>query len=374
MNQEDKKNIKVTDDHVNKAIDLWKSRANKGENPPSAKELVVRAFSDESIDARWNCAKQLLGILANNHNINPARSHQIQKGEGRFYVLTEQEEEFVKNHSKNMNWSEIARELFTGKVKKFSPLLAESQAVKKFYMELPAEQRCHASRQFNEALDYSPPTTKWLAVKKINEMVPKADWDTDKLDDKKRRCVDKVIAYLHSPRFQHQICIYQNENDRSLFESTFVRYVYDKDDLTEEEIDQCVDLCIDTITATDNRRRAEALGTILEEQAQEEDAKFRMSIIEALDRLNKEYNDIMKRKNDLINGLKQKRSDRLKQKVQENHALTKLVELWKQEDSRKKMIKLAELEKVNVKTELDRLANLDTMIAEIHGITYEEIR
>ena len=58
--------------------------------------------------------------------------------------------------------------------------------------------------------------------------------------------------------------------------------------------------------------------------------------------------------------------------VNENASILNLVELWKEEESRKNLIKLAELQKESVKDEVNRLSSIDEVKARILGLTEEE--
>jgi hypothetical protein len=49
------------------------------------------------------------------------------------------------------------------------------------------------------------------------------------------------------------------------------------------------------------------------------------------------------------------------------------VELWKDEESRHKMVKIAELRKKNVSNEIERLTSMEEIKSRIMGISEEEI-
>ena len=50
-----------------------------------------------------------------------------------------------------------------------------------------------------------------------------------------------------------------------------------------------------------------------------------------------------------------------------------LVELWKDEESRNKMIKLADLRRQNVSSEIERLSSMEEIKSRILGISEEEV-
>ena len=75
----------------------------------------------------------------------------------------------------------------------------------------------------------------------------------------------------------------------------------------------------------------------------------------------------------LLNELKEKRSQRMSKIMQESASILNLVELWKEEESRNKMIKIAEIRKKNISSEIDRLSSMEEIKSRIMGISEEEV-
>ncbi len=80
-------------------------------------------------------------------------------------------------------------------------------------------------------------------------------------------------------------------------------------------------------------------------------------------------NEILK----LLNELKEKRSQRLSKVLQESASILNLVELWKDEESRNKMIKIADLRRKNISSEIERLGSMEEIKSRIMGISEEEV-
>ena len=59
--------------------------------------------------------------------------------------------------------------------------------------------------------------------------------------------------------------------------------------------------------------------------------------------------------------------------MQDSASILNLVELWKDEESRNKMIKLADLRRQNISSEIDRLSSMEEIKSRILGISEEEI-
>ena len=97
-----------------------------------------------------------------------------------------------------------------------------------------------------------------------------------------------------------------------------------------------------------------------------------MALVEAINTAQTEYNQCVNRQNKLLESLKEKRSDKLKKQLQENASILNLVEMWKEEESRKQLIQLTELRKKTLKSEIEKLSGMDEVKARIMGLTDDE--
>ena len=59
--------------------------------------------------------------------------------------------------------------------------------------------------------------------------------------------------------------------------------------------------------------------------------------------------------------------------MQDSASILNLVELWKDEESRNKMIKLADLRRQNISSEIERLSSMEEIKSRILGISEEEV-
>ena len=98
-----------------------------------------------------------------------------------------------------------------------------------------------------------------------------------------------------------------------------------------------------------------------------------MALVESISSAQTEYNQCVNRQQKLLESLKEKRSDRLKKQIADNASILNLVEMWKEEESRKKMIQLAEMRKEAVKSEIKNLGTMDEVKARIMGISEDEV-
>ena len=179
---------------------------------------------------------------------------------------------------------------------------------------------------------------------------------------------------MNTYRFIHQINSYSSTAVRDLFESSFVRYTCDKNDLTQEEVDQYIVLSSEVVIASNIQQRVEHLQNLLDDAANDTDGRrIAMSLVEAINTAQNEYHQSVNRQQKLLESLKEKRSDRLKNQLKENASILNLVEMWKSEESRTKMIKLANLRKEAVAEEMEKLTTMDEIKARIMGISEDEV-
>ena len=98
-----------------------------------------------------------------------------------------------------------------------------------------------------------------------------------------------------------------------------------------------------------------------------------MGLSDAISSAQTEYNQCVNRQQKLLDDLKEKRSKRLSKQQQDSASILNLVEAWKEEETREKMVNLAELRKQSVKGEVSRISSMDEIKARIMGISEDEV-
>ena len=93
---------------------------------------------------------------------------------------------------------------------------------------------------------YFPPKAASKIVKKINDCA-QTNIDENKLSLQQRKGMESLAGFLASPRFIQVINNYDSQEDRDLFEAEFVRATWDKPDLTSDEINLYINVCMDYI-------------------------------------------------------------------------------------------------------------------------------
>jgi hypothetical protein len=101
--------------------------------------------------------------------------------------------------------------------------------------------------------------------------------------------------------------------------------------------------------------------------------KISMSLNEAINNAQTEYNQCISRQDKLYKSLTVNRSKRIDEKRSENASILNLVYAWKQEENRERMVALAERQRESLKEEVEKLSSVDEFKAIIRGIDPKEI-
>jgi hypothetical protein len=354
---------------------VWKSWT-EDQPPPSIPTLINKAWPElVNHDPRSTEGKVIKTFLIEKGAAPPTSGYK-KKGD---LILSPEQIEYINNNYITMKSVEMAQELFNNK--NLSPVSQEARTIFNYVKTLKGEK---TESKFENIVvpaivddiipekDYSPPTTIDRVCSKINKYVKSAEIDFRNLKASERKNCSSLISYLHNFRFIHQINSYFTESDRSLFESAFVEYTWDKYDLSSEDLDQYIILCNEKIMASNILKN---INQLQREQQRiiDEEGKMSMTHVEALKSARTEYNDCVKRQQNLYKALTQQRSERLDNKLKDTSSILNLVELWKAEETRNKMIKIANVKKEKLSIEIDRLESLDDIIGTIFGLDKSEI-
>jgi hypothetical protein len=354
----------LTEEQQLKLLKEWNERP---DNPPSLAELVKLAFDRDDLDGRSKEGKAVKTFLAS-RQIKPRKSHEYEaKG---LIDLNLEQKEYISNNCATMTGLEIAKILF--KNESLTNLSQETRSILEYMKTIPMNIKYNNSENENIPTDeYRPPKSEERMIAKINKYILDGI-DKNKLTHKHKKEINSLIGYMNTYRFSHQINLYDDEKDRELFESSFVRYTYDKSDLTQEEVDQYIVLSTEVVISSNIQQTINVLQNQID-MAIQEDGKIPMTLVEASNTARKEYNDCVNRQQKLLNDLKVKRSERLSKQVKETASIINLVQMWKEEESRAKLLKMAEMRKQVIEKEIDRLSTMDEIKSKILGISKDEI-
>jgi len=356
--------IDLTQEQKDLIIKTWNDRK---DNPPSLQELTQIAFPDiPNVDGRSKQGKAVKNFLASRELKVKTKSEYTPKDRIDF---TQDQKDYIVNNAAMMTAVDLARELFNNYG--LTNLSIEARSVQEYLDTLPKNIQANTSDREDDQGEYKPPKNLERALVRVNKYVLNG-LDKDKLTARQKKDLTSLISYLHTFRFSHQIGTYLTNEDRELFESSFIRYAYDKGDLTQEEVDQYIILSTEVVISANIQRTIQTLQEQIDIEVSSGN-RIPMPLIEAVTSARTEYNQCVTRQQKLLNDLKIKRSERLSNQVKENASILNLVQMWKDEDTRKEMIKMADMRREILKAEVGRLSSMDDVKARIFGLTEEEV-
>lgn len=293
--------------------------------------------------------------------------------------LTEDQKTYVKNNYKVSKPLEMAKILFPEK-KQLTALNKETLLIQEFIKSFDPD--AIDSKDALSVATYRAPQKIDTLLYKVVKYVTKFSTGEAKAPDAKnlteleKKQLNSLLAYINTHRFLSQINRYTKEDDRETFESCFIRYTFDKPDLMQEDVDQYIVICDEIVSQGKIQRTIELLDLQIDEALQSEGGARTISgnTTELINALREKLNVSRKRVDDTMTKLVQTRSKRLDNKFQENASILNLVEAWQTEKQRMKMIELAKEQKLLEGEEVDKLSDMDSVIALIAGFSKERAR
>lgn len=331
---------------------------------PDLREITRKVFNDPSIDGRSIQGRLVRNFLAQ-QNLSyttslPEKAEEIE--------LNENQKQFLMsdNIETGINALEAARLAF--KDRSIASLSVKHRVVVDFLKKYRPEIINDEDNITNEK--WSPPKSISKAVKKIN------DWAGMTLDEitistKQKRLCEKLLIYLKSPRFINIINQYSTMADRELFESEYVRVVWDKPDLTVDEQNLYITVCANYVRQKHIQQRLDKLNALLNDSDNEREITMRLT--EIIKATSEELNQCEKRIESLTKDLNGSRQARLKEKGEQSGNIFALVEAFQDREERKRMVLMAEMQNKLISEEADRLETMDDFKARILGISKREL-
>lgn len=331
---------------------------------PDLKHITQIVFDDDSLDGRSKEGRCVRAFLINK-NLDFTTTL-VPKAEE--VDLTSEQKQFLmgNNVEKGMNALEVTRLAF--KDRGIQPLSQQHRTVMDYLRRYRPE-----IVDDNEMLTsdkWSPPKSLSRSIKKVNEWAGQ-NFDEVNIQTKQRRMCEKLLFYLKSPRFVHFINQYSTIADRDLFESEFVRTVWDKPDLTNDELNLYITVCTNYVRQKHIQQRIDKLNTMLNDTDNERDLTMRLT--ELIKATSEELNQCEKRIESLTKDLNGSRQARLKAKGEQNGSIAALVEAFQEKEERERMILMAEMQNKLIEDEANRLESMDEYKARILGISKKEM-
>lgn len=303
------------------------------------------------------------------------------------YVLTVEQKEFIKKHYTSLEPHKISRKWFNNP--ELQILSLETRAFEKYFFSLQneymqnslspesADLDCVTEKDLkNQKLEtYRPPGPIDQVVYRINKYVnPNPEWNSKALKKEQMQCCASLKKYLWTYSFVNYVNTYKTQEDRDLFEDGFVRYCYDKINLTNEEMDQFILLCAQKVYQLDLQRQLEELRLQQKEARDKGDKTIsQTAFTEAVNALQSERKNAIDHAQKLLDKLTKSRKERLDSQLEQNATVLNLVNAWRDEEQRLEMIALGDYERQEVEEEVVKLSNIEALQALIRGIDPSEL-
>jgi phage gpG-like protein len=329
---------------------------------PDLTELTRRVFGDEQLDGRSREGRAVRAYLAE-QELEYSTKHVYKKED---VELSQAQKEFIRNNSApGVSSLELAKLCFSDT--KIKHLSKEFWAVHNFINE---EGLDVFEGESALSVKYSPPKAESKVLKKINDCVG-TEITEEKMTVQYKRCIESLRKFLSAPRFLQVIETYTSIDDRDLFEAEFVRATWDKPDLTTDEINLYINVCMDYIHLKRIQSAMNKLNRMFDEAEEQQDLTVRLA--ELLKTKSEEYNQCEKRMESLISKLQGDRSKRIQNNVQKNASILNLVQLFQEEEERLIMVKMAEMQKKSIEKEADTLEKMPDWKARVLGVSKRDV-
>lgn len=350
------------------------------------KILTQKVFNDETLNGHSGHAKKIKSYLVDTFGDSvkvrttstnlPEKPAEIE--------LSESEKEFLNNNGDSVRVEEATKILFPGKFskKKIEFNDPEYKAVYKYIKGLNSNNIPKEDQIVDEG-EYRPPGSIARMVPRVNLYVTKGVTEENKrfldpmnLKPQEKKLVEALIGYCATHRFVMLMSEYKKRVDRDLAESSYIRWLYGKDDLLEEEVDRYISLVEEIVDSSKIRRAIERLDKEANEMmdgSNPEGKKIGMTMVEMMNSQRDKLKLSKERGEKLLSNLVDSRADRMKKKQEKTASLLNIVEIWKQEESRKKILALAARRRLLLSAEVERLSSMESLKSEIYGLDKDDI-
>jgi len=331
---------------------------------PDLRHIVKTVFKNQDLDGRSAEGRATKAFLAAQGQ--KPKTSAFQKAE--CVEITPAQREFMMSESveAGMTALEISRLVF--KDPAIVPLGLKHRAVVDFLNRYRPDVVSDEARITSDK--WVPPKAVSRALKKVNDFTG-SEWDELTLPTKIKRNCEKLLIFLKSPRFCSFINQYNVQGDRDLFEAEFVRAVWDKPDLTNDELNNYVTVCANYVRQKHIQTRLDKLNALLNDTENEREVTIRMT--EIIKATSEELNQCEKRIESMTKDLNGSRTNRLKAQGEQTSNILALVQAFQEVEERGRMIMMADMQNKLVGDEVDRLETMEDFKARILGISKREI-
>ncbi len=325
-------------------------------------ELTQKCFRDDDLDGRTKEGRAVRKYLIEN-NIDYKTTRR--KPQDKIELNDSQKEFIMQQAQEGMSSLEIAKLIFPEK--RVKPLSNEQRTVLAHINEVNPD--FVPSQDSAAVTDYVPPKSLSRVVKKINDSTG-LGLDDSKLNRQKQICIEKLRINLSNSRFLKIINNYLNKGDRELFEQEFIRLSWDKPDLTADEINLYLNVCKEVINLEVVSAHLNKLNEMFD--VADDQTEMTVRLAEIIKAKSQEYHQCETRIENLTKKLQGDRAERMKKNQKDNASFLAIVQMFQEEEERKNMVRMAEMQKKLIKEEAERMEGMAEWKARILGINQDD--
>ena len=325
--------------------------------------LTQMVSGDEALDGRSKIGRAIRKFMVEQGLDYETSGHQKVDD----IILTNEEKEFLDSHAgQNMSSIQLAELLWPDReIKK----LSKEQRVVADYIKNHHPDFIRAEESAI-GLKYSPPKALSRSIKKINDFAGRS-LDEAKLQVQDKKCAETLMSSLSSPRFLQVINNYTSQEDRELFEAEFVRSVWDKPDLTSDEINLYINVCMDYINLKHIEQQKSKLNLMFDDAQDQQE--FTIRLTEILKTKSEEYNQCASRMDKLITKLNGDRAKRVASRNEQTARILNIVQLFQEQEQREIMVKMAEMQKQIIQKEADEIESMSDWKSRVLGVRKDDV-
>ena len=331
---------------------------NEFRNDPNIINITRKIFDDKKLDGRSKQGRMVIKFLAENGLKVKTTKHEKAK---EINLDVDQVERVIEMAEDGMNTSEIADILFNKTVKRLSN---EWRAVN----SILSQKEDDAPQDQSE--NYVAPQALSRIIKKINDSTGYG-LEESRMSRNQRHCCDKLRINLSNSRFGAIVNNYINARDKELFEQEFIRLTWDKPDLTPDELNLYMNVCKEIINLELITSHLQKLNDMFESADDQDEMSIRLA--EIIKAKSSEYHQCESRIENLTKKLQGDRGARLANKQKETASFLSIVQLFQEEEERKNMVRIAEMQKQVIKEEAQKLEGMASWKARVLGIGIEDV-
>ena len=326
-------------------------------------DLTKQCFEDDTLDGRSKQGRAVRKYLVENCIDYKTTGRELVE----VIELTQQQKDFILEQAEQgLSSLEIAKIIFADKQVK--PLSNEQRTVLAYIREINPD--IMPSQDSGALHSYIAPKSPSRIIKKINDATG-LGLDDSKINRQKQICIEKLGINLSNSRFLKIINNYLNESDRILFEHEFIRLTWDKPDLTADEINLYLNACKEVINLEVISSHLNKLNDMFD--IADDQTEMSVRLAEIIKAKSQEYHQCETRIENLTKKLQGDRAERMKKSQKENASFLSIVQLFQEEEERKNMVRIAEMQKLAVKEECEKLEGMAEWKARILGISQQDV-